>query len=158
DGGETWHEQGPVWSGLRDRWANFASVSRDAAGRLYLFGSRTPIDTPGELFWNEATQGMKQNELIWATSADGGRTTAEPRVIPLPVLGAAEAPGALCVTRAGAWVAPYSPYNTFDPGVRVTRNQVVVVRSEDGGRTWGHAAMLRFDDSASSAAEAWCAE
>jgi hypothetical protein len=158
DAGATWAEQGPVWPHLQGRWSIFASISREAAGRLFLYGTRTPIDQPGESFWSEATQGLKQNELIGATSADGGRTWTEPAVIPMPIPGAVEAPGALCCTRAGRWLAPYSPYNTFDPTLRVERNQVVVVTSDDRGRTWNHAAMLHFEDSQSGAAEAWVVE
>src|SRR5262249_47604376 len=89
---------------------------------------------------------------------DGGRTWPDPTGFPVPLPGAAEAPGALCVTRGGVWIAPYSPYNTFDPAVKVTRNQVIVVRSEDRGRTWSHDLMLQFEDTASSGAEAWCVE
>src|SRR5689334_14028035 len=59
DRGATWQEQGPVWPHLRDRWSIFVSVSRDADGGLYLYGTRTPIDRPGETFWSDATQGLK---------------------------------------------------------------------------------------------------
>jgi hypothetical protein len=158
DQGGSWQDLGPVWPHLVDHWSIFASLSRDAAGNCYLFGSRTPIDTPGENFWSEATQGLKPNELIWARSTDGGATWTEPNAFPLPEPGAAEAPGALCVLRSGVWIAPYSPYPTFDPALTVDRHQVVVVRSADEGRTWTHAAMLRFADPTSNAAEAWCVE
>jgi hypothetical protein len=158
DGGLTWQEQGPSWPHLKDRWSLFVSVSRDAGGNLFLFGSRTPIDRPGESFWSDETQGLKQNELVWARSADGGRTWTEPTIIPMPIPGAAEAPGALSVTRSGRWLAPYSPYNTLNPKVAVERNQVVAVHSDDEGRTWGHTAMLRFADAHSGAAEAWLIE
>jgi Neuraminidase (sialidase) len=158
DQGVTWSEQGPVWPHLQDRWSIFVSISRDAAGNLYLFGSRTPIEQPGESFWSEATQGLKPNELVWSRSADGGWTWTEPAVIPMSTAGAAEAPGALCVTRAGRWLAPYSPYPTFDPDLRVERNRVVAVWSDDQGQTWNHTAMMRFADPRSGAAEAWLVE
>jgi len=158
DGGDTWQEQGVIWPHLQAQWSIFVSVSRDAAGRLYVFGTRTPIDRPGESFWSDATQGLKANDLIWAASADGGRTWTEPAVIPMPIPGAAEAPGVLWVTRAGRWLAPYSPYNTLDPALRVERNQVIVAHSDDEGKTWGHNAMLHFPDTDSGAAEAWVVE
>src|SRR5262249_39776145 len=121
DLGRTWTEQGPIWPRLRDRWATFVSISRDAEGRLFLFGSRTGIDQAGEGFWCDATQGLKQNELIWARSTDHGYTWTEPSVVPMPIAGAAEAPCPLCVTRQGRWLAAYSPYNTFDPHLKVDR-------------------------------------
>jgi hypothetical protein len=158
DLGSTWSEQVPIWPHLRGRWSIFISVSGGTDGRLFLFGSRTSIDRPGEPFWCGATQGLKQNELIWAVSENGGRTWSLPAVIPMPIPGAAEAPGALCRTRVGRWLAPFSPYNTFDPGVRVARDQVIVVHSDDQGRTWDHTAMLRFAEPESGAAEAWVIE
>lgn len=155
DGGVTWQEQGPVWPHLQERWSIFVSISRDDEGQLYLFGSRSPIDQPGESFWSDATQGLKQNELIWARSTDNGRTWTEPAVIPMPVPGSAEAPGAMCVTRDGRWRAVYSPYNTFDPSLKVEQHQVVMVASDDHGRTWQHTSMLRFAETRSGGAEAW---
>src|SRR5205823_10004983 len=134
--GQTWTEQGPIWPHLTGRWATFVSLSRDSEGCLFLFGSRTVIDQPGETFWCDATQGLKQNELIWARSTDHGRTWTDPAVIPMTIPGAAEAAGPMCLTRRGRWLAPYSPYNTYDPGLSVDRPQVVVVRSDDRGRTW----------------------
>lgn len=158
DGGKTWSEQGPVWPHLQDRWSIFASISRDAAGRLFLFGSRTPIEKPGESFWSDETQGLKQNELIWAVSTDGGRSWTDPHPVKMPIPGSAEAPGAMQILRSGRWIAPYSPYNTFDPKVTVDRHQVVTVYSDDQGKTWKHSSMLRFDDPQSGGAEAWTVE
>ena len=85
DLGRTWTEQGPTWPHLQERWSIFASISRDAADRLFLFGSRTPIDQPGESFWSEATQGLKPNELIWSRSVDDGWSWTGPAVIPMPL-------------------------------------------------------------------------
>ena len=158
DAGRHWDEGKPMWPHLQKAWSIFASVSRDVAGNLFLFGTRTPIEQPGESFWSDATQGLKQNELIWACSVDDGTTWTEPTPIPLPIPGAAEAPGALCATRSGRWLVPYSPSNTFDPRLRVERHQVLVVYSDDAGVTWRHSAMLRFDDLNSSGAEAWVVE
>jgi hypothetical protein len=158
DQGRTWVEHGPIWPHLIERWSIFVSISRDAAGRLYLFGSRSPIDVAGETFWSDATQGIKQNELIWAMSRDGGRSWTEPAVAPMPIAGSAESPCPLCITRDNVWLAPYSPYNTFDPALAVDRHQVVALRSEDQGRTWSGQATLRFAEADSTAAEAWLIE
>jgi len=59
-----------------------------------------------------------------------------PTPIPMPIPGSAEAPGALCVTRTGRWLGPYSPYNTFDPAVKVDRGQVVVVYRDRDQTSW----------------------
>lgn len=44
-------------------------------------------------------QGLKQNELVWSRSLDAGATWDTFRVIPMPIPGSAEAPGAMCRTR-----------------------------------------------------------
>ena len=101
DSGVTWEEAQPIWPHLASRWSIFCSISRAPGGELFLYGMRIPIDHPGESFWSEETQGIKANELIWAHSADGGQNWTEPQVIPMPIAGAAEAPGAMCITRGG---------------------------------------------------------
>jgi hypothetical protein len=158
DGGQTWSEGQLLWPHLRDRYSIFGSVSRAPNGELFFFGSRCPIDTPGETFWSDATQGLKPNELVWSKSVDGGRIWAEPKVIPMPIPGAAEAPGALTVTRSGRMICCYAPYNTFDPALVVDRNQIVALYSDDGGQVWRHNSMIRFESEHSSGAEAWVIE
>src|SRR5437588_10432114 len=99
DGGRTWSEPQIVWPHLRSRWSLFVSISRDPyPGLRYLYGTQTLIDVPGESNWNCTTQGLKENKLVWSSSEDGGRTWTEPAGIPMPIAGAAEAPGPLCVT------------------------------------------------------------
>ncbi|MCE9589295.1 MAG: glycoside hydrolase [Planctomycetes bacterium] len=158
DGGATWDAGAPIWPQWRGRWSVFANLSATPAGELAMYGSRTAIVTPGESFWSDATAGLMQNELTWAISGDEGRTWPTPSAAKLPIPGSAEAPGPLCVTRAGRWVGPYSPYNTFDPAVKVDRGQVVVVLSDDKGKTWHHRSMLRFAEAESGGAEAWVVE
>ena len=158
DGGRTWVTQGPVWPALKDACAIHCSLSRSPNGDLFLFGTSTPIDTPGESDWDEDTHGLKPNQLIWACSLDGGHKWSDPRPIIMPIPGSAEAPAPLWVTRQGRWLACYSPYNTFDPGLVVDHNQVVVLFSDDRGVSWQHRSMLRFEDAGSNAGEAWVVE
>jgi len=158
DGGRTWALQGQLWPHLQATQSINVSLSRSPRGDLFLFGMRFPIDTPGETFWSDASQGLKQNELIWAQSSDSGRTWSEPAVIPMQIPGSAEAPGAMCITRAGRMLAVYSPYNTFDPKLVVDRNQVALLRSDDHGKTWQQSSMIRFPEEYATAAEAWVVE
>lgn len=158
DGGNTWSEAQPLWPHLTERYSIFGSVSRAPDGDLYYYGTRYPIDTPGESFWSDATQGLKDNELIWSLSADEGRTWCEPRLIPMPIPGAAEAPGTLTVLRSGRMICCYAPYNTFDPQIVVDRSQIVALRSDDHGATWRHNSMIRFRSASSTGAEAWVIE
>jgi hypothetical protein len=158
DGGRTWTAEGPVWPALVGSTSISVALSRDPSGDLLLYGTLTPVD-PGETtWWDGDRQALKQNDLIWARSRDGGRTWPEPTVIPMPIPGAAEAPGPMTVTRTGRLVAAYAPYNSFDPDVAVDRNQIVLVKSDDGGQTWSHTSMLRFADPDGGGAESWVVE
>jgi hypothetical protein len=159
DWGRSWSAPHRVWPHLRAKWSLFVGISRDSySGRLFLYGTRTPIGVVGESLWSEATQGLKANELIWAASEDNGSSWTEPSVIPMPIAGSAEAPGPICVLRSGRLVACYSPYNTFDPALPVDRNQVVALYSDDAGKSWRHTSMVRFENRQSVAAEAWVVE
>ncbi len=158
DGGITWGEYHPVWPDLKDKWSVAVNLSRGPDGRLFLFGIRTAIEEAGESFWDDETGSMKQNELVWASSADHGQTWSEMQVIPMPTPGAAEAPGALCITRGGRWLACYAPYNSFGSGDVVDRSKVLVLSSDDEGDSWQHAEMLSFPERRTGGAEAWVVE
>jgi hypothetical protein len=131
------------------------ALSRTSSGDLFLYGTTTPVGEPGESWWDQGRLALKQNDLVFARSDDAGRTWTRPTVIPMPIPGAAEAPGPLTVLDDGRWVACYAPYNTFDRDVVVDRNQIVLVISDDRGATWRHTSMLRFADPDTSGAEAW---
>jgi len=158
DGGATWTEARMIWPELQDRYSIFGSVSISPKAELFYYGMRTPIDQPGELAWSEATQGLKQNHLVWSRSRDFGHTWEPLQVIPMPIPGSAEAAGPMCVTRAGDLVCCYAPYNTFDPAVKVDKNQVVCLASRDQGRTWSHNSMFRFPQPEALGAESWVIE
>ena len=158
DRGDKWTASKSVWPDMKNRYSINCSVSRSTEGELFLYGMKTRIDRPGEPNWCDATQGLKQNELVYARSGDSGLTWTKPQVIPMPIAGSAEAPGTMCILKNGRWIAPYSPYHTFDPALKVDRNQVVAMYSDDEGMNWNHSVMLKFDDVNSSGAEAWVIE
>ena len=158
DAGVDWQSRGPIWPHLRDRSSINGSISRSATGELFLFGSRTPRNQPGESFWCRETLGVLQNELIWSRSTDGGRSWLEPRPVPIPLPGAAEVPAPLCVTRSGRWVAPYAPHNTFDPELKVDLQHIVLMISDDEGKSWRHTSMIRVTEEESYVAEPWVTE
>lgn len=153
DGGLTWADPAPVFpEAVTRRHSIFCSIGPGP----FLHGIRIPIDEPGESFWSDATQGMKQNELFWSRRTEAGWSA--PAVIPMDGPGSAEAPCPLTVTRRGGWIATYSPYNTFSAEERVDRQRVVVAFSDDEGRSWRHADALRFAEPDSGGAEAWTVE
>ncbi|MDI1334891.1 MAG: sialidase family protein [Lacunisphaera sp.] len=158
DGGKTWSEARMLWPEIQDKFSIFGSVSAGPTGDLYFYGMRTPIAHPGEQAWSPATSGLKENDLVWTRSTDEGETWTPFSVIPMPIPGSAEAAGAMCITRGGHLVCCYAPCNTFDPALRVEKNQVICLTSRDQGRSWKHSAMLRFAGADSQGAESWVVE
>jgi hypothetical protein len=136
---------------ITDRHSIFCSIGPG----MFLYGIRTAIDRPGESFWSDATQGLKQNELFWSRSFDAGKTWTAPITIPMDGPGSAEATCPLRVTSDGRWIATYSPYNTFDATEQVDRERVVIACSDDQGKSWRHRDALRFPEKDSGGAEAW---
>ena len=158
DNGKSWTTPTYLWPHLHDEYAHIGSISKGPDGKCFIAGIRIPIDEAGESFWLDETQGIKQNTMFWASSTNQGLSWSDPVPIVLPIAGSAEAPGPLSVTSDGVWICSYSPYNTFDPSVKVDRNQVVYLRSTDQGATWSHGSMLRFEDTESTAAGSWVVE
>ncbi|MFN7992033.1 MAG: sialidase family protein [Bryobacteraceae bacterium] len=154
DAGATWSEPAPMFPHLAPRFSLFGSIGPG----LFFHGIRIPIDVPGESFWSDATQGMKQNDLFWSRSVDSGATWSDPAGIPLDGAGSAEAPCPLTVTSAGRWISCYSPYNNFDATTKVDRERVVIACCDDGGRSWWHRDAMRFPEANSGGAEAWVVE
>ena len=159
DGGTTWTEAVPIWpDSYHQKFSVCSSISATADGDLLLFGFRIPVGVLGEPYWSDETHGLKQNELVWSRSRDNGVTWDLPMVIPMPIPGSAESPCAMFLTSRGTLICCYSPYNTFDPNLKVEKNQVIFMASDDDGRTWRHNAMLRFANTESLGAEAWVVE
>ncbi len=159
DLGRTWSAPAPLWPehGAWDSIFGSVSPRRDALGRLVFWGMRFTVDQPGETTWQEANFGFKQNELIYATSEDDGWTWSCPQVIPKPTVGSCEAPGAMCLTRGGRWLACYSVYNSFDRTVHAPHQQWWSVRSDDQGASWQSSLLATFG-ATDGTAESWIVE
>jgi hypothetical protein len=158
DQGASWQTRGPLFPHLRERYSITMSLSRAPNGDLFLFGSRTPRKQPGESFWCQETLGILPNELVWSRSRDDGRTWSEPAAFPLPLPGSAECPAPMSCTQTGRWIAPYAPHNTFDPKLKVDLKHIVVMLSDDEGKTWRHRSMIRVHEQDAYVAESWVIE
>jgi hypothetical protein len=158
DGGRTWSEATEIWPKVTPSYSVFGSISRAPSGELYFYATRYRIDKPGEPNWSEATKGLKENELSWARSTDGGHTWSDLHIFPMQLPGSAEAPGPIVVTQKGRWACCYAPYNTFDPNLKVDRSQLAGMFSDDHGMTWKYQPIMRFSTPTAGAAEAWLAQ
>ncbi len=158
DAGLSWKVRGKIWPHLQESYSINVSISRSANGELFLFGSRTPRTASGESFWCQETLGILLNEMIWSCSKDDGLTWSEPATLKTPLPGAVESPAPMCVTRTGRWVAPYSPHNTFDPNLKVDLQHVVLMISDDKGKTWRHTSAIRVKEDDAYVAESWTTE
>ena len=104
DGGRTWTAEGPVWPSLVGRASISVALSRVAVGDAATStGRSTRVDDGEDTWWDGERQALKQNDLIWARSSDAGRTWPDPTIIPMPIPGAAEAPGPMTVRARAAW-------------------------------------------------------
>ncbi len=157
DGGKTWVYKGDIWSDPEHKKSIFCSISLQRKDYFILYGTITPIDYIGEPFWNVETNGLKQNQLFYAKLIinEQGFICEDPQTVPVPIICSMEAPGAMCITNKNRWIAPFAPYNTFDPNVYVERNRIVNVISDDEGKTWRYNDMIRFPDKDMAGAEAW---
>lgn len=159
DSGSSWSEPILLWRHLLDRFSFVGQISSiPGTDSLLFFGTRIPIDVPGELYWHDGFKGIKQNELIWARSDDRGQTWADPQGIGMPRVGSAEAQGPILVMRNGVWVACYAPYRTWNPDLKVELNCLMQLRSENEGESWEFSRVMTFIEPQSGAAEAWIAE
>ena len=123
DGGKTWAEPVQV--------AAFAGGSATNAELLELDGGRVMF------LWNERDPKDKhRNGIALATSADGGRTWAGRRRV---FTGACWEPAAI---RRGRRVDLY--FANEQPFPDTSEQEISVMRSADGGATWGEPAAVSF--------------
>ncbi len=159
DAGSTWSEPTEIWPHLSNRFSHIGQISViQGTDTLLYFGTRIPIDEPGESYWRDDLKGIKQNELFLARSDNRGHTWTDPQGIPMPHAGSAEAQGPILRTGNGAWLACYAPYRTWDPGLNVELNCLMQLRSDDQGGSWRFQRLMTFKEPRSGAAEAWIAE
>ncbi len=157
DGGQSWSDPERIWPHLESSFSISGSISQSSldSKHLFYYGSRCPIDTPGEASFDPTRDAIKDNQLIWAESTDGGNHWTDPMVIERPIPGSSEAPGPICCLANGDLIGCYVPYNTFDPDVQVQRNQVMAMIRRHGDQSWTHARALDFKTPSDSGAESW---
>ena len=135
DDGETWSEPKCLWDSVLGKKGVFGSVRPTLDGRICYAGSATPIAYEGQPFWSNEIGGMLENKLVYSISNDG-YDFPELTEVDLPFYGSAEIPGGMLVDENGTISILYSPYRTIEQKADTEVNQMVIVRSEDNGKTW----------------------
>ncbi len=135
DDGLNWSEAKPLWPEVADKDSVFASVRTTLDGRVCIAGKAFPIDQPGESFWSDAIGGMKENKLVYAISEDGINWPSMTK-LDLPYYGSAEQPGGMLVDKNGEIFMIYAPYRAIEQKEETKTNQLVLLRSTDGAKTF----------------------
>lgn len=136
DNGESWSEPVCLWKDyVVGKHSVFGSVRNTLDGRICYCGSSTPIAYDGQKFWSNKIGGMLENKLVFSISNDG-YNFPEFTEVDLPYYGAAELPGGMLVDKDGTIMILYSPYRTIEQKEDTKVNQMVIVRSEDNGKTF----------------------
>jgi hypothetical protein len=131
--GEKWSEGKPLWPQHIGKKSAFVSVRPMPDGRVSIAGMWFDISYPGELFWSDEANGMKENKLIWCIS-DDGKHFPEPSEIEVPYYASAEQPGGMLVRKSGEMMIVYSPCDTIEKREKVDTRRQVILRSVNGGR------------------------
>ncbi len=155
--GENWTESRPIWPQWIGKKSSFVSIRPMTDGRLSLAGKWFDISYPGEMFWSDEAAGMKENELIWCFTTDG-KTFPEPTVMKLPYYASAEQPGGMLVKKNGEMMMIYAPYPTIEKREKTLTNQLVMIRSADGGASFTPQILGKVDDESVKFAESWITE
>jgi hypothetical protein len=112
-----------------------------------------PIDRRGELFWSDEAEGMKENQLVYAISEDG-YSFPLPTAVDLPHYASAEQPGGMLLDPDGTMTMIYAPYPTIEKKEPVNTNQMVLIRSTDGGKSFQAGVFGAFEGKGTYA-ESW---
>ncbi len=133
--GAAWGEAREIWPSLTGKKSTFVSVRPAGDGRICLAGVQWDIAAPGEAFWSDEANGMKENVLVYALSSDGV-DFPPPRAVALPFYGAAENPGGMLADADGALHLIYSPYATIERRAETDTCCMVHLASADDGATF----------------------
>ncbi|MDD5704503.1 MAG: sialidase family protein [Kiritimatiellae bacterium] len=144
DGGVTWSEPEPlVRFPDNPPVSTTCRIGRAKDGTLVGFGAIFNRSRTGEGLVNPQTMGFVPMKLFLTQSRDEGRTWSKPRIVK-PGLGAAayEVCSQILDCGKGRWLAPTSTWKGWN-GEDPVGMKAVVLRSDDGGKTWpGHAIVM----------------
>ena len=133
--GAAWGEAKEIWPSLTGKMSTFVSVRPTGDGRVCLGGKQWIIDAPGEAFWSDEANGMKDNKLVFSLS-DDGVSFPLPTAVDLPFYGSAENPGGMLADADGALHLIYSPYPTIRQLEATDTRCMVHLVSRDGGKSF----------------------
>ena len=148
DGGVTWEFQGPIDVNRPKEFppAETGFISRDSNGTLLCLGGRFLIDPeqPDQPLVNPKTLGMRENQIVFRRSNDGGRSWTEPRIIPKPIPVPLELPTGILALKDNTHLLSFSAWREWD-GSCPFGHQIFLAKSIDGCLTWGKPISIFYD-------------
>lgn len=151
--GENWSEPKIAFDGVVGKRSVFGSVRTTLDGRVCFAGSATVITGENDSFWSGEESGMLANKLVFSVSDDGYNFPPLTEV-ELPYPASAEIPGGMLIDRDGTMFMLYSPYPIIGSKVATKVNCMVLMRSDDGGKTFTHT-IVGEDELPCQYGEAW---
>lgn len=149
DGGRTWAGPQPLPPAIDGATGTLklCYLTETARGRLVAAAMWVDRSTrPGAPLFNPATEGCPPMAILLSDSADGGRTWAPWRRAPLPAeLGPPSLTSPLLALADGALAMSIESNKAYDDA-GPWRQRAVLLRSGDGGRTWGEPRVAARDE------------
>jgi len=137
DGGITWSEGKYLWPQYLGNTSVYGSVRKTLTGKVCFGGTCTVISELGQSYWSDELGAMLENRVIFSQS-DDGYSFPDITKIELPEYGSAENPGGAFVDKDGSVNIVYSPYKAIEMKQDTKINQMILLRSTDGGKTFTH--------------------
>ena len=137
-----WTEGKYLWPQYLGKKSVYGSVRKTLDGRICFGGTCTPITEPGQSYWSDELGAMLENKLIFSISEDG-YSFPDITEVTLPLYGSAENPGGMLVDKDGTIMILYAPYRAIEGKEGTDVCQLVLVRSEDGGKTFTHSVFAK---------------
>ena len=156
DNGITWSDPVLAYPELEGKKGFVITPRNMPDGRISFGGEGWEINEPGELWWSEEVGGMRENRLFWCIS-DDGRKMSQLNYITLPIYSGAEQPSGILVRRDGVYMFLHSCCLTVEAREPVITNQMVLLTSDDEGRSFSAKPVGKLDYPGTHA-EAWIVE
>lgn len=137
DNGDSWQKIGPIYDKTRESklTTDYLKMTVITPSHWVAFGYRFDRGEADSPVGNPATGGLRNSEVIWFETVDGGQTWTGPKHIAHTMGKSTEASSPLVILQDGSWVTPISCFADWD-GNCPEGYYGRLLRSDDNGETW----------------------